>query len=33
MAKKNFSRYQNGNSVQVLPERGPGIYNIKLFYE
>lgn len=26
MAKKNYSRYQNGNnSQQALPERGPGI--------
>lgn len=24
MARKNYSRYQNGNNVQVLPERGPG---------
>lgn len=25
MARKNYSRYQNGNTVHVLPERGPGI--------
>lgn len=26
MARKNYSRYQNGNNVQILPERGPGIF-------
>lgn len=31
MARKNYSRYQNGNSVHVLPERGPGILNSLCF--